>query len=301
MTFVESQLSGYATVGDVRLHYLEWPGAGPPVLCLPGITANAHAFARVAEALSPNRRVLAVDLRGRGESDKPDIGYDVAAHVADAAGLLAGLGIDTAAVVGWSLGAKVALALAAVHPEQVERLVAIDPPVDTSPPAADALRAFWARLDRTYESTEAFLAVMRASWPYTEWSPYVERYLRWDVEEMPGGVVRHRIPRHVPEAELAAEARYPTRSFYRDVRCPVLILRAPSPLAREGDQVLTADDAREMATSLADARLVEIEGANHFSILLGPSPRAVDAVVEFLAVPAAPEAARVPHTEAAAR
>jgi pimeloyl-ACP methyl ester carboxylesterase len=301
VTTVNSQLNSYATIGGVRLHYLEWPGTGPPVLCLPGITANAHAFARLAEALSPARRILAVDLRGRGQSDKPAEGYDIGTHVADLAGLLDSLQIDRAAVVGWSLGAKVALALAAVHPARVERLIAIDPPVETSPAAAAALRVFWARLDRKYESTEAFLAATRAAWPYTDWSPYVERYLRWDVEEMPDGIVRHRIPRHVPEAELAAEARYPTRSFYPDVRCPVLIMRAPLPLRREGDQVLTAEDAREMATLLADARLVEIEGANHFSILLSASPQSVEMLAEFLAGDRVPAADGASHTEGVVR
>lgn len=279
---MESCRSGHTTVDGLRLHYVEWPGGEPPVLCLPGITANAHAFARLADGLSPGRRVLAVDLRGRGGSDKPLAGYDIGAHVADMAGFLSELGIARAAVVGWSLGAKVALAFAALHPERVERLVLIDPPVHTSAEAADVLRAFWARLERTYESTEAFLARMRTAWAFTEWSPDVERYLRADVEQGADGLVRHRIPRHVPEAELQAEPRFPTRSFYGQVHCPVLILRAPCPLVQEGDQVLAEEDAREMVASLAHARLVEVAGANHFGILLGASPESAREVASFL-------------------
>lgn len=274
--------SAFADVGGLRLHYLEWPGEGTTVLCLPGITANAHAFIGVAEALSPGHRVLAIDLRGRGESDKPAHGYDVGTHAEDVAAFLAGLGITRAAIVGWSLGGRVALALAARHPRCVERVVLIDPPVETSPAAAATLRTFWERLDNTYESVETFLVRMRTSWVFTEWSPYVERYLLADVEEQPDGVVRHRIPRHVPEEELSAEARHPTRSFYHRVGSPVLILRAPRPLVREGDQVLGGEDAREMAASLPDARLVEIEGANHFSILLGKPRTSLEAITAFL-------------------
>lgn len=274
--------SGFAEVDGLRLHYLDWPGREPTVLCLPGITANAHAFAGLAEELSPRHRVVAMDLRGRGESDKPASGYDVGTHVADVAGLVDGVGIRRLVVVGWSLGAKVALALTAAHPQRVERLVLLDPPVETSPAAVAALGAFWSRLDDTYDSVDAFLARMRASWVFTDWSPYVERYLRADVEEGSDGVVRHRVPRHVPRDELRAEDRYPTRSFYSRISCPVLILRAVRPLVREGDEVLAAEDAREMATSLSQGSVIDIDEANHFSILLGTPPRVLQAVTTFL-------------------
>lgn len=274
--------SGFAEVDGLRLHYLDWPGSEPTVLCLPGITANAHAFAGLAEELGPRHRVVAMDLRGRGESDKPASGYDIGTHVADVAGLLDGVGLRRLVVVGWSLGAKVALALAATHPQRVERLVLLDPPVETSPAAVAALGAFWSRLDDTYDSVEAFLARTRASWVFTDWSPYVDRYLRADVEEGSDGVVRHRVPGHVPKDELRAEDRYPTRSFYGRVNCPVLILRATRPLVREGDEVLAAEDAREMATSLPQGRLIEVDEANHFSIVLGKPAQVLQAVTAFL-------------------
>lgn len=276
---------GEVQVGGVRLHYLEWPGDGPPVVCLHGITANAHSFLRLAEGLAPAHRVVALDLRGRGGSDKPEDGYDIGTHVQDVAGVLERLEIAPAAVVGWSLGAKVALGLAAMRPELVARVVAIDPPVETPAESVAVLRAFWARLDRTYPSVEAFLAGMRDSWSFTSWSPYVEAYLRADVEEA-DGVVRHRVPRHVPEAELEAESRYPTRSFYPGIACPTLVLRAPLPLVREGDQVLSEAHARELAEALADGRVVDVAGTNHFSIVLGDT-QAFEEIASFLAEDAA--------------
>ncbi len=275
-------VSGYAVANGLRLHYLNWPGGTPPVLCLPGITANAHAFEGLAETLSPRRRVLAVDLRGRGLSDKPPGGYDVGTHVADVVGLLDGLGLASVVLVGWSLGAKVALAVAARSPERVERLVLLDPPVETPASAVAALRDFWARLDSTYTSVDELLSRVRASNRFKEWTPYVERYLRADVERAPNGRVRHLVPPRVPEAELAAESAYPTRSFYARVTCPTLILRSARPLARDGDQVLGSADAREMAAALRDARLVEIDDADHFSILLGKPPRTREAIEAFL-------------------
>jgi pimeloyl-ACP methyl ester carboxylesterase len=279
---MDAYQSGNVDANGLQLHYLEWSGGAPSVVCLPGITANAHAFAGLAEELSPRVRVLAMDLRGRGESDKPLSGYTMEAHVADTVGLLDGLDISRGVVIGWSLGAKIALALAAAHPDRVERLVLLDPPVETPEATVTALRAFWARLDNTYSSVDEFLERMRNSGVFKEWSPYVERYLRADVVATTDGSVRHRIPRFVPEQELAAESSYPTRSYYSRISCPTLVLRAPRPLVREGDQVLPAADAREMAAAIADCQLVEVDGADHFSILLGKPAQTLTAISNFI-------------------
>ena len=61
----------------IQIQLAEWEGAGPPVLCLHGLTANCRCFDVAASVLAPMRRVLAMDLRGRGLSDKPDTGYSI--------------------------------------------------------------------------------------------------------------------------------------------------------------------------------------------------------------------------------
>jgi pimeloyl-ACP methyl ester carboxylesterase len=246
------------------------------------MTANAYAFAGLAATLVLDHRIVAVDLRGRGGSDKPETGYNVGQHVDDVDRLLRALKLERVAVVGWSLGGKIALALAARRGDAVDRLVLIDPPVQTSPSAVEALRAFWRRLDRRYPSVKAFLAEMRAGWTYTPWTWDVEAYLRADVEVGPDGLVRHRVPRPVPEMELAAEDAYPTRSFYPAVRCPVLVLRSGRPIARAGDEVLPRADAVEMVSALARAKLVEVPEANHFSILLGQPRHVFEVIHAFL-------------------
>ena len=61
---------GYWWSNDgLRLHYRDYPGdaSRPPILCIPGLTRNARDFEGVAERLSPDWRVISVDLRGRGE------------------------------------------------------------------------------------------------------------------------------------------------------------------------------------------------------------------------------------------
>ena len=68
----QSYRDGFLTVTDgIRLHYRDYPGSGgrAPILCLPGLTRNSRDFAQFADAFSPRFRVIALDFRGRGESD----------------------------------------------------------------------------------------------------------------------------------------------------------------------------------------------------------------------------------------
>lgn len=272
-----------ATHDGVRLHVLDWGHGDLAAVCIPGITANAQAFAGVAACLAP-RRVVAIDLRGRGESDTPDDGYDVETHAADVIAVLDALDVRRTDIIGWSLGGKVALALAVAAPHRVARVVALDPPVTTSPAAQASLRRFWARLVTTYPSIDAYLEVARAAADrYGGWSPTVEAYLRADVETGSDGTVRHRIAPWVPERELEAEPRTPTLGYAARVEQPTLVLRSTRAMGTEGDAVLPSDEAAALMGALPHARLEEIADVDHFSMLLADPTPVCPAIRAFLA------------------
>src|ERR671910_519824 len=76
-------------------------GEGPdPVVCLHGITAQHRAFNAVARYLKTSRGLVGVDLRGRGDSDKPESGYGLQIHAADVARVLDHLELENAVLVG---------------------------------------------------------------------------------------------------------------------------------------------------------------------------------------------------------
>ena len=113
--------------GDgVTINIAEWEGQGTPILCVHGITANCRCWDVLAAVLAPTHRVIAMDLRGRGQSDKPETGYAIDIHVRDIICLLDDLNIPKAVVMGHSLGAFIGLALSAGHPDRVERLILVD-------------------------------------------------------------------------------------------------------------------------------------------------------------------------------
>ena len=107
--------------GDgVEINLAEWEGTGKPILCVHGITANCRCWDVLASALVPQYHVMAMDLRGRGRSDKPDTGYALNYHIRDINSLLDNLNIDQAVIIGHSLGAFIGLAFAAQYPDRAD-------------------------------------------------------------------------------------------------------------------------------------------------------------------------------------
>lgn len=271
--------------GGVPVRVTEWVGGAPPVVAVHGLTANARCWDTLADALSPAHRLLAVDLRGRGRSGRPATGYSVAAHVRDLMGVLDGLGLARAVLMGHSLGAFIALVAAAEHPERVERLVLVDGGADLDPEHMErvlaAIRPALARLGGVFPSEDDYLGRMRAA-PYLQpWSEALERHCRYEIEPTPGGVRVNIDPAHI--AEEAANLRaLRCEGFYPRVRCPVLILRATEGLLRPDDVLLPQDALERMLRALPSARHVDVTGADHYSIVFQPHAGRDRALREFL-------------------
>ncbi|HEX7786695.1 MAG TPA: alpha/beta fold hydrolase, partial [Methylomirabilota bacterium] len=192
-------------VGSVTLAVEQWPGpvpapAGSAIVCIHGLTANHVCWASVADVLSPAHRLIAYDLRGRGESDKPARGYSLAHHGEDLEGLLDHFGLRKAVLIGHSLGAHIALRFAATRPARVSKLVLVDGGLDVRAEVLDSLRPAINRLGVEFPSLDAFLGFIRML-PMFEgrWNDYLERYFRYDVEALPGGAVRSKAARHAIE------------------------------------------------------------------------------------------------------
>lgn len=114
----------FVEVEGLRLRYVR-AGQGPPVLLLHGLASSIYSWSEVMPTLARGHDVVALDLPGFGQSDQPrDLG--VWQLVAAVVGAMDRLGLERASLVGNSLGGAVAAAVAARHPERVERLVLID-------------------------------------------------------------------------------------------------------------------------------------------------------------------------------
>lgn len=112
----------YAEHGSTRLHY-EITGSGPHLLLIPGLGASIREMRSMVEGLAAYATVITLDNRGVGRSDKPDEPYPMETLAGDALAVLDDAGVDRTAVLGYSLGGRIALQLTLDHPERVERLV----------------------------------------------------------------------------------------------------------------------------------------------------------------------------------
>ena len=117
----------YAEVNGIRLHYVEG-GTGAPLILLPSRPQTWWEFRRVLPPLAERYRVLAVDFRGMGSSDKPDNGYDKKTMASDIHGLVSQLGLGGVNIAGNDVGAMVAYSFAANYPEATRKLVMMDTP-----------------------------------------------------------------------------------------------------------------------------------------------------------------------------
>ncbi|CAL1238953.1 alpha/beta fold hydrolase [Candidatus Methylocalor cossyra] len=117
-----------ARVNGVRLHYVTG-GKGPPVVLLHGWPQTWWEWRRIMPTLAEQFTVIALDLRGFGDSEKPESGYDVATLGADLVALLDHLWLGAARLAGHDLGGWVAYAFARLHTDRVERLALADTPL----------------------------------------------------------------------------------------------------------------------------------------------------------------------------
>ncbi len=115
-----------AQVNGIRIHYAK-AGKGDPVVLLHGFAQTGHKWLRrVLPALAENYTVIAPDLRGSGDSDKPDSGYDKKTMAEDIYQLVQHLGYKSIYLVGHDFGASTAYAYAAAHQKEVRRLVFLE-------------------------------------------------------------------------------------------------------------------------------------------------------------------------------
>jgi pimeloyl-ACP methyl ester carboxylesterase len=117
--------SRFANVNGTRLHYLV-AGEGDPVVLLHGYAETSHMWLPLMPKLAASHAVIAVDLRGAGQSATPADGYTKAAMARDIHALTQKLGYQRIRIVGHDIGLMVAYAFAAQYPSEVDRIVLMD-------------------------------------------------------------------------------------------------------------------------------------------------------------------------------
>jgi pimeloyl-ACP methyl ester carboxylesterase len=137
------------------------------------------------------------------------------------------------------------------------------------------------RLGQTFPSFETYLSLMKQAPFLQPWNSYMETYFQYEVEEVEGGVRSRVHPKHIEEEAINLRKGDSTQ-FYSRVSCPTLILRATKGMLAEDDVVLPEDVAERMTRGIKNARQVDLENTNHYTILFQPNQKRDQVILDFL-------------------
>jgi lipase len=275
--------------------------AAAVVLAVHGVASSHLIWRTVARELiaDPGVCVLAPDLRGRGRSAELPGPYGMAAHAEDLLAVLDAAGARQVVVVGHSLGAYVAAALAARQPDRVSAVLLLDGglaiqgyPDEMADELIEAMVDAALELARIpFESVEAHVEQWRAHPAFEDaWNGDVEAYAVYDA------VADERGPLHAAVSEAAVRADITelvrdeaARSAVDRVRAPLSFIRARRGM-RGGLPLVPQLYLNTFAATHPHARIEDVADANHYTLVLGagPGPRRVAAAIETAISPPSP-------------
>ena len=273
--------------GDLRFHYVQWGELGTPIVCVSGITANAFCFQAFADDLAHDHRIIAYDLRGRGDSDKPEHSYSVAIHASDLAKLIDAWGLEHPVVLGHSLGAFVALYFAAHYPDKLSKLILVDagasPAWKTVDDRPGWLAVSMGRLSVPVPSFEEYKQRLKAApflGPY--WNQYLDTYFDHDVIRRDDGSVVAKTYRDGAFEDLEDVEERKFEPLWSRVQVPTLLLRAGQVVLVDNDQLLPEESAAAIQHTIKDCRYVNFPTLNHYTIIFGVENGPVEEIRQFV-------------------
>ena len=278
---------GFVTANDLTFHYVKWGEQGQSIVCLHGLTANAFFYQAVADDLARDHQLYAYDLRGRGDSDKPEQGYSIPIHAADLAQLIDSWNLDRPIVIGHSLGALIALYFAAHYPAKLRKLVLVDAgaplPWNTPEEQPAWLTASISRLGTSVPSfTEYTQRLKLAPFLGNYWNEYVQIYFEHDVRHNSDGSVASKCYREGIYEEGSRYAEAQPEKQWANVQVPTLLLRAGQGMFSDNDQLLPEASAEAARQSIKDCRFVNYPNLNHYTILFGVEPGPAQTIRKFI-------------------
>ncbi|MEW4570981.1 alpha/beta fold hydrolase [Tautonia sp. JC769] len=239
---------------DGRNLYHDDQGArdGAPLVFLPGLGGDHRAFAVAIRHFAKRFRVLGLDHRDAGRSDRDPGGYSVANLADDAAAVLSALDLGPAIVVGQSMGGLIAQELALRHPERVRALVLASSHAGTDTWRRVLLQS-WIDLRRKCEPAEFTRLVM----PWLVGPAFLEHAAQVD------GLIRFAERNEFPQ-DADAYARQARAALEHEARDRLGRIQVPTlVLVGDRDLVNPPEKSAELARLIPGARLVELPEAGH--------------------------------------
>jgi len=265
-------------VNGINLHYLDWGNEDKPkILLLHGLRGHCHSWDDVSAEFCKDYHIVALDQRGRGESDWASGGdYSSQSFVADLEGFCEAVGFDKFTLIGHSMGGRNSMAFAGNNADKLENLVIVDIGPDLDPRGSERITQELINVPEEFDSFEDVYAYQSKQNRFCS-ETVLRRRLTYATKELPNGKLGWRY-----DLEIREQRRNNTGSKQPDlwvnlpgIKCPVLIVRG-----LETD-TLSLETAEKMVEVLPGGRLVHVEKAAHMVFEDNPEGF-IQALHEFL-------------------
>ncbi|HEY6394411.1 MAG TPA: alpha/beta hydrolase [Candidatus Binataceae bacterium] len=270
----------FVTANGLKLHYLDSGSEGLPwLVCVHGLSGNAHNFDALANDLKSKFHVLSVDVRGRGDSQwGPPTEYLPQNYVSDLVAMIDALHISRATLIGTSMGGIISLMCAGGWPDRIERLVLNDIGPEIDPAGAARIGSYVGEAPDRFENIDNVAAYYRKNYPPMAHMAEAELRdaVRWSVKPAPDQGLMWKMDPAVrrPIRGGTSAQRFDLWVPYARIECPILIVRGA-----ESD-ILARATADRMCNVHHAAKVVEVPGVGHAPSLI--EPISLSAIKDFL-------------------
>lgn len=272
----------------IEIHLLRWSDEGVPVILVHGFGNEAHIWDDFAPVIADTYEVLAMDLRGHGDSAWDDQGrYDYPDHQADLEAVVNGFGFERVVLVGHSLGGRVCIRYAAAHQDQVAGLVIVDSAPELDPRGIVRIsQDVEQHRDPSFESVGQYENYLSTAYPAAT-PASIRRMASNGLKQREDGrfalkmdiAFRTRVAEGTDPKEIAAAEEASTQALWealRKIECPTLVVRGAA------SDIMSADVADRMVDDeMSNATLAIVSQAGH-SVMTDNPDEFRDCVCAFM-------------------
>lgn len=247
----------YFQVGTLRLHYLEWGArSATPLILLHHVSSHAHTWDQFARRMSRDYRVLALDMRGHGDSQWAGEGnYTTEHYASDVAALVEHLNLERVIVLGGSLGGRVALVYAAQHPQQAAALIMEDVGAVRPPAISQGFADRVAAGDPEFDTVEEWAQHLRGQNRRTPVEFFLQN-ARHGTKRLPNGKLGLKRDVAIQRDFVPLELWH----YVEKVRAPFLLLIGSE------STIVGRDQQERFRQIVPNISMVTIQGAGHIIV-----------------------------------
>ena len=245
----------FITLNGLRIHYLDWGTNGkPPFIMLHGISRVAHQFDHLAPHYRKDYHVIAIDMRGHGDSAwSPEGAYLVEDYVADLEAFVEQLDLHNIVLLGNSTGGRVAQVYAGRHPDRVARLISEDVGPERPNEIASAFSRQVEQEANGWASEDELLASLKRANPRVP-EEILRSYAHYGAKRRADGRIVWKRDPNLAKGFIATDLW----KYVKQIRCPAIYILGGA------SRIVPPETQEQLKKTLPDVSIVVIPGLGHY-------------------------------------